>query len=137
MVNVCFPLALYNRVTPQLDPSNPSSQILNHPNPVTDVCVASGILEAWSLVNTFKTTCLAHLLGHVSHHWSRVTRINGVRRVGSVVAVRLEYVMPLGGELSTSWYVDDDLAVRGDERVWTTVTDDVVAGHIGDRPIIL
>ena len=39
-------------------------------------------------------------------------------------------------ELSTSWYVDDDLAAGSDERLWTTVASDVAAIHICERPAI-
>lgn len=88
IVKVCRPFGLKSLVTPQFVPSKPSSQILNHPRPVTSVCVASGILSSNQQMYS-DDDGKKDLLGHISHNRSQMAGVDRVSRIARVVAIRL------------------------------------------------
>lgn len=63
--------------------------------------------------------------------------IYGILVVGWVVTVWLEGVMPLGAYRRTGRDIDDGARERRHERVGTTVADEIGAGHVRDRAVVL
>lgn len=56
--------------------------------------------------------------------------VDWVRSIGRVRPSNI--VMPLCSQSCASWNVDDGVGVRSNERVWSTVADDVVGSDIRD-----